>query len=148
MKFNFRLEKILHFVRVRESMKKMEVSALTHQVRYLEDRCVRLSKNIRELLDLRKDPVASDWSGFCDGKIEMDSRSLASSEGELRKVSEELEQRRYELMSITMRRKGFEALRSQREREFNVAQNRREQKHLDELYSLNNAGKRAEGAGV
>ncbi|NQW44704.1 MAG: hypothetical protein HQ462_04785, partial [Deltaproteobacteria bacterium] len=59
MKFRFRLERLLSFIRVKETMKKLEVSALVQKVNILEFRKDQLAENVKKLLQNQNERLQS-----------------------------------------------------------------------------------------
>ena len=107
MRFRFQLERMLSFVRVRETMKKLEISTLVQKLNVLEDRRNSLRNNVNELLGKQREKLESgtEWLGFLSQKIERDSKETLKIERMIRKEKEDLENKRYELGVISMRRK-------------------------------------------
>jgi flagellar biosynthesis chaperone FliJ len=138
MKFRFKLERMLSFVRIKETMKKLEVSALVQKVTALELRKDRLRTNVNELLEKQKEKLSfgTEWLQFLNQKIELDSKESLKLERMIRKEKEDLENRRYELGVISMRRKGLESLKEKRMFEFKMVERRKAQKRLDQNYQL------------
>ena len=59
MKFRFKLERMLSFVKIRETMKKLEVSALIQKVSLLEKRKDSLREGINQLLEKQKKGITA-----------------------------------------------------------------------------------------
>lgn len=138
MKFRFRLEQMLSFVRIRETMKKLEVSAIAQKVNVLEFKKDSLRRNVNELLDKQKEKLqfGTEWLSFLSQKIEQDTRETLKLERILRKEKEDLENKRYELGVISMRRKGLESLKEKRFADYKLDERRKAQKRLDQNYQL------------
>ncbi len=138
MRFRFQLERMLSFVRVRETMKKLEISTLVQKLNVLEDRRNSLRNNVNELLGKQREKLESgtEWLGFLSQKIERDSKETLKIERMIRKEKEDLENKRYELGVISMRRKGLESLKEKRLNEFKLDERRKLQKRLDQNYQL------------
>ncbi|MBM4317101.1 MAG: hypothetical protein FJ116_06440 [Deltaproteobacteria bacterium] len=138
MKFRFKLERMLSFVRIKETMKKLEVSALIQKVNVLEQRQILLRSNVNDLLEKQKEKISfgTEWLQFLNQKIECDSKESLKLERMIRKEKEDLENRRYELGVISMRRKGLESLKDKRMYEFKLNDRRKAQKQLDQNYQL------------
>ena len=138
MKFRFRLEQMLSFVRIKETMKKLEVSSVTQKVNALEARKVQLLQSVNELLEKQKERLqfGTEWLSFLAQKVEQDTRETQKIERMLRKEKEDLENKRYELGVISMRRKGLESLKEKRFSEFKLEERRKAQKRLDQNYQL------------
>lgn len=73
---------------------------------------------------------------FLSQKIERDSKETLKIERMIRKEKEDLENKRYELGVISMRRKGLESLKEKRLNEFKLDERRKLQKRLDQNYQL------------
>lgn len=138
MRFRFRLERMLSFIRIKETMKKLEVSTLTQKVVALESQKDSLRKNINELLEKQKERLqfGTEWLEFLSRKIEQDTRETIRLERVIRNEKEELDNKRYELGVIAMRRKGLESLKEKRFSDFKLEDRRRSQKRLDQNYQL------------
>ncbi len=138
MKFRFRLEQMLSFVRIKETMKKLEVSAVAQKVIVLESRKDQLRQNVNELLkqQLERLKFGTEWLSFLAQKVEQDTKETQKIERMLRKEKEDLENKRYELGVISMRRKGLESLKEKRLSDFKLEERRKAQKRLDQNYQL------------
>ncbi len=138
MKFRFRLERLLSFIRIKETMKKLEVSALVQKVNILEFRKDQLAQNVKKLLQNQNERLQSgtEWLSFLSQKIEQDSKETLRVERVIRKEKEDLENKRYELGRISMRRKGVESLKEKRFADFKLDEGRKSQKRLDQSYQL------------
>lgn len=138
MRFRFRLERMLSFIRIKETMKKLEVSTLTQKVVALELQKESLRKNINELFEKQKERLqfGTEWLDFLSRKIEQDTRESLRLERVIRTEKEELDNKRYELGVISMRRKGLESLKEKRFADFRLEDRRRSQKRLDQNYQL------------
>lgn len=138
MKFRFRLERMLSFVRIKETMKKLEVSALTQKINVLELKKDGLRTNVNLLLNKQKERLqfGTEWLSFLSQKIEQDTRETLRIERMIRKEKEDLENKRYELGAIAMRRKGLESLKEKRFMDFKLDERRKSQKRLDQNYQL------------
>ncbi|NBX69362.1 MAG: hypothetical protein EBR01_10420 [Proteobacteria bacterium] len=138
MKFRFRLEQMLSFVRIKETMKKLEVSAVAQKVIVLESRKDQLRQNVNELLKKQKERLqfGTEWLSFLAQKVEQDTKETQKIERMLRKEKEDLENKRYELGVISMRRKGLESLKEKRLSDFKLEERRKAQKRLDQNYQL------------
>ena len=138
MKFRFKLERMLSFVKIRETMKKLEVSALIQKVSLLEKRKDSLREGINQLLEKQKERLqyGTEWLAFLSQKIEQDNKETLKLERLIRKEKEDLENKRYELGVISMRRKGLESLKEKRFADFKIDERRKSQKRLDQNYEL------------
>lgn len=138
MKFRFKLERMLSFVKIRETMKKLEVSTLIQKVCLLEKRKDSLREGINQLLEKQKERLqyGTEWLAFLSQKIEQDNKETLKLERLIRKEKEDLENKRYELGVISMRRKGLESLKEKRFSDFKIDERRKSQKRLDQNYEL------------
>lgn len=138
MKFRFRLEQMLSFVRIKETMKKLEVSAVAQKVVALESKKDYLRQNVNALLDKQKERLqfGTEWLSFLAQKIEQDTKETLKLERMIRKEKEDLDNKRYELGVISMRRKGLESLKEKRFSDFKLDERRKAQKRLDQNYQL------------
>lgn len=133
MTFRFRLEKVLHFVRLKETVKKMELASIAGRIRFLTDRIAEMRGVLRDLLSR---PHDSAFAVFQTQKIAADAREVSRLESVLRNEETALEKKRRELNRILMRKKGLESLREKRHQEFRMEKNRREQRKLDDLHQI------------
>ncbi len=138
MRFQFRLEKVLHFVRLKETMKKMEVAAVAQRVNFLQKRIGELGDSIRSILLEQQLKLSQgfDWIHYQSEKISLDAKETAKLEKMLVEENLLLEKRRRELNRIILRKKALESLKQRKLSEFKVHESRRNQKELDEIYQL------------
>jgi len=141
MTFRFRLEKVLHFIRLRETVKKMEVSAIAQRVRFLEDRKVMLSENIRALLARQSQSPNSGWEYFQNNKVSLDVKEVTQLERMLEQEKKYLEKKREELNRLYQKKRALEALREKKSKEFKLDQSHRQQAQADEAFQTSR-GKR------
>jgi len=135
MKFNFRLEKILHFVRIKESAKRMELATVQQRIGFLKRRRTELELNIQQLLHMHAG-VKCDWVVYQTNKITLDTREVERF-GKL--IAEEqilLDKKKSELSRLLMRKKALETLREKQWSEHRVREARREQTRIDEAFRL------------
>lgn len=101
MKFRFRLERMLSFVRIKETMKKLEVSALTQKINVLELKKDGLRTNVNLLLNKQKERLqfGTEWLSFLSQKIEQDTRETLRIERMIRKEKEDLEKQTVRIRS-------------------------------------------------
>lgn len=137
MRFEFKLEKILNLVRLKETVKKMEVASVIQKLNFLENRKTALQNGIRELLEKSVTNMNTHWIFFQNSKIEMDVKEQKKIDGLILDEQDELRVRQKELEEIMLKRKSLEAIREKRLREHKTIQGRRIQKQLDEIYQLN-----------
>jgi flagellar export protein FliJ len=136
MKYRFRLEKILHFTRLKETVKKIEIASAVQRVEFLKTRRQSVETELRSLLEntsLAPDPV---WAPFQASKVTFDMQELEKLAGFLSKEQSVLDKLRADLLRLAMRRKALEALKERRAREFNTIRSRKQQIDLDEAYRL------------
>lgn len=142
MHFQFRLEKMLNFLRLKETVKKMEVAASIQKVHFLGRRREELRSSMRGLLEKSNAnlQISMDWIYYQNSKIEIDLKETRRIEAMLSEENEELKRKKSELLRLTTRKKALESLREKRLKEFKLQQGRRIQKQLDEVYQLNRRG--------
>jgi flagellar export protein FliJ len=138
MRFQFRLEKMLNFIRIKETVKKMEVAVIVQKMGFLSGQKENLDNNIRALLEKSQSSlsVGMDWIYYQNSKIEFDLKETRKIEALLAAERKELVERKSELSRITMRKKALESLKEKRLKEFRLQQGRRVQKQLDDVYQL------------
>jgi flagellar export protein FliJ len=138
VRFRFRMERVLDFVRLNETVKKMEVSSLVQQVEALEKEKVDREATIRSLLDQSRDRWTQDssWIPYQTSKVAADARDINRIDKKLVAVRNTLEEKKFELGRLAMKRKAMENLKEKRKSMFRVEETRREQKTNDELYRL------------
>lgn len=136
MRFEFRLEKILNLVRLKETVKKMEVASVVQKINYLQNRKNSIQGGIRELLEKAATNLSTQWFSFQNTKIEMDVHEQKRIDSLLLDERAELSERQKELEAIMLRRKSLEALKEKRLKEHKLVQGRKVQKQLDEIYQL------------
>lgn len=141
MNFRFRLEKVLHFVKLRETVKKMEVSAITQRIRFLEGRRQTLQENIRALLARQGEAPNGEFQYFQTSKVTLDVKDLSQLDVVIRQEQVALERRKNDLARLFQRRRALESLKDKKEREFRTEQGHKQQAQLDEIFSLSR-GKR------
>lgn len=136
MQFRFNLEKILSLVRVRETMKKMEVAAVIQRIQFLNNRKATIEQNMRKTLELTRGGASPEWFVFYTSKMELDVHEVRRMETLAREENILLEKKQEELKLILLKRKSLESLREKRFKDFRTTQNRKLQKQLDEIYQL------------
>lgn len=144
MKFVFRLEKMLHFVQMREAMKKTEIAHLQSDLKILEERKIKLSTEAQSLLDKQYQSLDTGLQSlhFSTQKVLLNVRESERLDGLIINAKERLEFRIQELQTLMRRRTGLEKLKEKRFAEFKLIKNRKEQHAMDELYTLSK-GKRS-----
>jgi hypothetical protein len=138
MRFRFRLEKILSWIRLRETTKKMEFATTLQRTEFLKKRKQAVQESIfsacenpteGSYIDLGLSLVQSE-------KLKFDREEILRLEILIRKEEETLEKKRSELAKLAMRRRGLENLKDKRYREFRLIEVRKDQKRLDENYQI------------
>ncbi len=138
MRFRFRLERVLDFQRLNETVKKMEVATLVRQLEALEKEKVVREETIRSVLAESTVRLAqnADWIPYQTAKVAADAREISRLEHKIVKAHEALEDKKFELGKLAMKRKAIENLREKKKFAFRVDETRREQKNNDEMYRL------------
>jgi len=138
VRFRFRLERVLDFLRLNETVKKMEVASLVQRLELLEKEKVHREETIRSVLSQSKERWLenSDWIPYQTSKVAADARDILRIEKKVIEAKEELEAKKFELGRLAMKRKAMENLKDKRKAIFRVEETRREQKTNDELYRL------------
>lgn len=140
MTFKFRLEKILHFVKLRETVKKMEVSAILQRLRFMERQREELSTGIRDMLGKQSDMDFS-WKYYQINKVVQDVKDLKVLDTSILHEQTALERKKRELATLFQRKRALESLREKKSKEFRVDQSHKQQRELDEIFQLSR-GKR------
>ena len=133
MKFKFRLEKMLHFARMEETMKLMEVAEAQKKVEFWERRKQALEEGVRLLLSAGFDPY---FAVFRAQKAQVDTNEVARIEKLLVEEKALLEKRKQELTEVLQKKKALEALKEKRYAEHRVVENRREQAASEEAFRV------------
>ena len=143
MTYHFRLEKMLHFIRLKETMKKMEIVSIQKRITFLEDRR-RLIAGIDAADPLPPTDVlfSLDQGGFGREGREADRGNV------WRRRESIWRKKKAELSRLMMRKKGLESLKEKKRQEFQVESNRRAQRRMDDLYSVRRKGGELEVCGV
>ena len=144
MKFDFRLEKVLHFVRLKETVKKMELASIAQRVSFLEKRTEEIRAGLRVMLEKHHTQLSAEWVQYHTSKIAFDAHEVGRLEAILQKETAALEKKKVELSRLLYRKKALEALREKRLREFNTHESRRQQRVLDDVYQMTQQTKRLE----
>lgn len=134
--FNFKLERALHFLRLKETLKKMEVAAQIGKIRFLEVRKIKLQENIHSIFSRREKKVDLDWAPYDADKVTLDKSDLDRLELQLTEQKSILDQKKEELGRALMRRKGLEKLREKRQAEYKKDEQKKAQTRLDETFQL------------
>lgn len=135
MKFQFKLQKVLHFIRLKEEMKKMEVSTSMTKLGFLQKRRKRIEDELTLALNKGQEDVLL-WAHFQQEKVKADLFQMKQLDRLIVDQTAECDKCRGELSRISMRRRSVEALRDKRESEFRIERARKEQKQLDETHQL------------
>jgi hypothetical protein len=143
MKFTFRLERMLHFLRMKETMKKMELASVTQRIVFLGKRKTQVDEILRQLLSRNSEHTNTDWSYYETNKISLDAKESIRLGLLIQEETAHLEKKKRELSRLMMRKKGLEALKEKRAAEFKLVEARREQKKLDETFQLTKVSRRA-----
>ena len=127
---------MLHFVALRESMKKMEIAAIRQSIQVKEQAKATMEKAISHLLTASKARMAVDvaWMPYEAQKISTNSKEISRVEAMIRQEHEHLVMRQEELTKLSLKKRALESLRDKRKQEFTLAQSRKEQKILDASY--------------
>jgi flagellar export protein FliJ len=134
MAFQFRMEKMLHFLSLKETVKKMEIVAIQRRLGFLERRKEQFEANTRNLL------ASHDLSYYHTTKIVLDVKEVSQLD---RRIGEEkiyLEKKRGELNRLIFRKKGLEALKERKLAEHRLEEGRRAQKRMDDLHAIRKLG--------
>lgn len=131
MKFRFRLERVLHIIRLRETVKKMEVSAQMKRVEAMLRRCEKLRSEMQLLLS--RVPAEMEFAPYAMAQVQTNAEEVVKLQQLIDEENEILAKRKAELSRLFMKRKAAESLREKRLKEFQTDENRGEQKRLDEI---------------
>lgn len=143
MKFRFRLEKMLHFERLKEVIKKGEVAKAMEAVRDIEQQQIQSEASLRTVIGLASGRLeeSGDWVAYQVEKVRHDLAKLENLAQTLRVKQEDLDTVRYELSRLLMKNKALSDLREKKRHDFVQNDARREQKNNDEIFRLNGKGK-------
>jgi flagellar biosynthesis chaperone FliJ len=138
MHFEFRLEKALSFVQLKETTKKMEVAASLQKLHFLKGRKSSLADNIRNVLAKTYENGYFDLANAAYFTEQINLTKLENDRLErfIREEENLLKKKQQELSRLQMRKKGLESLREKRLQEFKLRESRREQKQIDDTYEL------------
>lgn len=138
MRFQFRLEKMLSFIRLKETTKKMEVAACLAKLGYLRRKKDALVENIRSILGSTYANGYFDLANtvYLTKQIEIDKSEGERLDRYIREEENVLRKKQSELSRLVMRKKGLESLKERRREEFRLQESRKEQKRIDEAYEL------------
>ena len=136
MRFKFRLARVLNYLSLKETVKKMEVAAVVREIALTEQRVLELEADLRQLLEEGPKRFAEgmQWASFQVNRIAADRRDIEVLAKKLNTLQEDLQEKRGELAKLAMRRQAMENLRDKRKAEFKLDQSRRDQKQMDELF--------------
>ncbi len=140
MKFKFRLEKVLSFLKLQETMLKMEVSQLQRYLTVLLNQVSKLEEESKLLLEdtPRKLSENAAWAPYQTAQVGVNTKRIHELEVNVDRVENELSIKKLELGRHAMRRNALENLRVSKLQEFKVEERRRDQKKMDELFQLSN----------
>lgn len=136
MRFKFRLERVLDFLVLRETMKKTEVAALVRELQEYKVKIETLEQELRSLLEEgpRRFTENMHWAAFQVARIAADRRDIEALGKKIIATEDELIEKRGELSRLSMRRKAMENLKDKKREEFKLDQSRKDQKAMDELH--------------
>ena len=135
MRFQFRLEKGLHFLRIRETTKKMEIVSVQKRIQLLESKHTRLESTMREMLTQQTTHWSAAMTFYHTRKIALDAKELREVEERIMAERAHLQKKKDELNQLMLRRKGLESLKEKKQAEFRVLENRRQQHRLEDIHS-------------
>ena len=138
MKFKFRLEKVLSFLKLQETMLKMEVATLARRATELRARMVTLEEDTRRILEetplrLAENPA---WAPYQTSQVALNTKRVRELQVKYDQVRNDWEIKKLELGRHAMRRKALENLRANKLSEFKIEETRKDQKKMDELFQL------------
>lgn len=138
MKFEFRLQKMLHFTEMREAVKKSEIARLQSDLVTLSERKKKLTEDARDLLDKQYQNFDNGLQSlhYSTQKVLLNFKEATRLDGMIQNTKERLEFRVQELQMLMQKRKGLEKLREKKMAEFKLVKNRKEQHDLDDLFTL------------
>lgn len=142
MAFQFRLEKILHFVRLKETVKKMELSASTQRTNFIKKRIDELSTGLQDMLGKFHAQTSSEWVHYHTTKITFDAKEVTKLEKVLANEMKAMERLKRELDRIFRKKKALEALKQKRHQDYQVQESRRRQKVLDDAHQMSRGRER------
>jgi len=141
VKFQFKLERLLGFIRLKETMKKMEIASVNKKIAFLEHRISLSHSSLRKILEKCYEGNSQDYEYYHTNQVALDA-------GQLKKLNEavvvckrEKEDKVQELNRLMMRRKGLESLREKRWQEHRKVVSKKAQKDLDEAFQLTEQAK-------
>lgn len=141
MTFKFRLDRVLHFIRLKETVKKMEVATIIQRVNFLKRRKDGLEAGMRDLLSKHHEQLSSEWTYYHTSKITLDAKEISKLEDLMVKENAALEKSKGELGRLLMRKKSLETLKEKRHQEFKMQESRRQQHRLDDIYQASQSRK-------
>lgn len=136
MKFKFRLERVLDFYRLRETLMKMELARAVSAWQGLKAQKEQSERQLEFLLaeSPKRLAMGGEWAPYGVGQIELTVTAIKRLEREIAKAAEAVEVKKFELARLSMRREALEKLREKRRTEFRLLESRKEQKFVDEIY--------------
>ena len=141
MNFQFRLAKVLHFIKLKETVKKMEVASIIQRINFLNKRVEGLQAGMRDLLSKHHEQLSSEWTFYHTSKIGLDAKEVSKIEALLVNENAGLEKKKGELGRLLMRKKSLENLKEKRLQEFKMQESRKQQRSLDDLYQVSQTRK-------
>lgn len=138
MRFKFRLEKALGFLKLRETMMKMEVASVLRKLTRAREDWERLQAATRQLLEETPQRLSegSAWIPYQTSQVALNVESMRKKEKEIALIQVELAEKQEELGRLAMKRKALENLKDNKYHEHRIEERRREQKKMDELFTL------------
>lgn len=135
MRFQFRLQKMLQMVELRESAKKLEVATLLTELERLRTRQLKLREEVRDLLGKTIHSAQGlAWAPMQESQVKSHEYGIRQLTQQIETESERLEHTRYELNRIILNRRALESLREKRRAEFKKERFKREQKQAEETF--------------
>lgn len=136
MKFKFRLERVLDFYRLKETLMKMELSRAVTALKGLEAQKTQSERQLEFLLTEAPKRLAQggEWAPYGVSQTELTLNAIKRLEHEVVKAAEEVEAKKFAVGRLSMRREALEKLRDKRRTEFRLLESRKEQKFVDEIY--------------
>lgn len=136
MRFQFRLQKMLTLASMKETLKKLEFSAEAHKLSVLENRKKHLEAEIESALDHKGRNLDIRMALLYSQRIGLTVDEIQKLDGTIETQKGVLDIRRSELMALTQKRRALESLRESKLQEFKVQGARKDQREIDEMYSL------------
>ena len=139
MNFHFRMDRVLHFVALKEDMKKMEVAALIRKLSDLMRIKARTLEGIRKLLEANNQALSVDEIQYNSERIDADTAGISDLENRINETRELLDGKRLELSRVSQKKRALESLKDKRHHNYRIEEARRVQRETDENYRLQRA---------